>query len=280
MIMVRWPPAVQRRRPGLPPKVLSGRPCWESKPPAAESPRGFHFFRVIFQKMIEDKKLRIPLRLFVKRVGSADQLSDMARLCVPNGNEWQVKITEYGKNEDKTKYKNHETECDDFRKRTMLDQTRRKKPRTDNEMASSCKNNKNKEKMEVCCSKQYLKFSRIQSLSKEGRKKAILAADTFEPINPAFKVLLRSYNFERSMLLVPSSFASKYMTRVYEEAEFVCPDGRKFGVRISLWGPGLAFGKGWAAISQHIMLKEGDVVMLELINSFIGYLFKIRVFRS
>ncbi|KDP22661.1 hypothetical protein JCGZ_02503 [Jatropha curcas] len=287
--MARQPSDGQRRRPGRPPKEWREGPCQESKAPAVESPPGHHFFRVILQKIIEDKKLRIPLRLVNRSVGSA-QLSDMARLCVlmeMNGNfEYKgnsrfnviifdpsnSEITEYGKNEEETRHENQETECDDFGEETKLYQTK------GTEIPSTCKNDNNKRKVEVFCCLQYRRLSEMKSLSK-GSKKAILAADLFEPTYPAFKVLLRPYNFTPGASYVPSSFVERYMKRVHEEVRLESPDGKRWSVRVTDNGYGLNFSYGWKSFSNYINLKDGDVVIFQMINSK-DFLLKIKVFRS
>ncbi|XP_061973624.1 B3 domain-containing transcription factor VRN1-like [Populus nigra] len=49
-----------------------------------------HFFKIVFPSTLKDKKLRIP-RKFVEKFGEG--LSDIAKVAVPSGNEWQVGIT-------------------------------------------------------------------------------------------------------------------------------------------------------------------------------------------
>ncbi|KAJ6892028.1 B3 domain-containing transcription factor VRN1-like [Populus alba x Populus x berolinensis] len=49
-----------------------------------------HFFKIVFPSTLKDKKLRIP-REFVEKFGEG--LSDIAKVAVPNGDEWQVGIT-------------------------------------------------------------------------------------------------------------------------------------------------------------------------------------------
>ncbi|TXG64425.1 hypothetical protein EZV62_011419 [Acer yangbiense] len=62
-----------------------------SSNPLAETP--FHFFKVILPATLEEKKLRIPEK-FVRKFG--DELSDVAKLRVPNGRVWHVRLTKDG----------------------------------------------------------------------------------------------------------------------------------------------------------------------------------------
>ncbi|XP_020534953.1 B3 domain-containing transcription factor VRN1 isoform X1 [Jatropha curcas] len=259
-------------------------------------------------------------KLFVKRLGiELSDIARIGRLSLRNGKLWEVEVTKDNKNiwfdkgwsdfvEDNSichryllsfeykgnsnfrvivfdpstfeiNYPNSNFENENGKAESRTDKMMGKK---EDRLVLSNENEKDENKnveVEVYCSEKYRKFFAKAS---DEIKKAILDADMYKPTNPAFKVLLRPYSINRSFLLVPNSFSAKYMTRVYEEAKVACPDGRKFLVRIRGWGTvtGLAFGTGWARICQHIDLKEGDVVILELINSSMDFLFKIKVFRS
>ncbi|KAK1559591.1 hypothetical protein Q3G72_016188 [Acer saccharum] len=54
-----------------------------------------HFFKVILPATLEEKKLIIPEK-FVRRFG--DEISDVAKMRLPNGSVWHVKLVKDGKN--------------------------------------------------------------------------------------------------------------------------------------------------------------------------------------
>ncbi|KAG6777788.1 hypothetical protein POTOM_017621 [Populus tomentosa] len=71
--------AMATRKEVRPPRSLQAdqRPLW-------------HFFKIITQSTLKDKKLRIPNK-FARKFG--EELSDVAKVVLPNGHSWQIGLT-------------------------------------------------------------------------------------------------------------------------------------------------------------------------------------------
>lgn len=150
---------------------------------------------------------------------------------------------------------------------------------------------------------------RWRVVTMEEKKRALHAAEMFQPSNPFCRVILRrSYVHERFLLVsywtgclihelsislsknsysmklflvgqhMPSRFAEKYLNGVSKFIKLQTSDGKQWHVRCLSGESRVKLSKGWTEFVKDNNLEEGDVCVFELINME-DVVLKVSIFR-
>ncbi|WJZ83789.1 hypothetical protein VitviT2T_003439 [Vitis vinifera] len=120
---------------------------------------------------------------------------------------------------------------------------------------------------------------RWRVVTMEEKKRALHAAEMFQPSNPFCRVILRrSYVHERFLLHMPSRFAEKYLNGVSKFIKLQTSDGKQWHVRCLSGESRVKLSKGWTEFVKDNNLEEGDVCVFELINME-DVVLKVSIFR-
>ncbi|RVW58385.1 B3 domain-containing transcription factor VRN1 [Vitis vinifera] len=120
---------------------------------------------------------------------------------------------------------------------------------------------------------------RWRVVTMEEKKRALHAAEMFQPSNPFCRVILRrSYVHERFLLHMPSRFAEKYLNGVSKFIKLQTSDGKQWHVRCLSGESRVKLSKGWTEFVKDNNLEEGDVCVFELINME-NVVLKVSIFR-
>ncbi|XP_037497676.1 B3 domain-containing transcription factor VRN1, partial [Jatropha curcas] len=121
--------------------------------------------------------------------------------------------------------------------------------------------------------------ARKRSVTAEERERAIIAAKTFELVNPFCRVVLRpSYLYKGYIMHLPSCFAERHLHGLSGLIKLQLSDGKQWPVRCLYRGGGTKLSQGWFEFSLENNLGEGDVCVFELLRSR-DIVLKVTVFR-
>ncbi|WCJ33780.1 AP2/B3-like transcriptional factor family protein [Euphorbia peplus] len=253
--------------------------------------RNPRFFKVVLQANVEENMLCLPPK-FVLENGS--QLSDVAKLTVPDGRVWKMKmgrddehvLLQDGFKEFAKYYLLRHGYFLHFKYNGMSSFTVGIFDTTCCEITYSVRN-----AIDVCDSTPRPTTSKIKTECKEKiRKKqrvetrgymnsdGFLSPRHFKSKKPHFEVKLKDHNFAHGIMYVPTDFYVQHITGPEARREFVevQVSNGKWNVALKRKKCGrVVFGGGWKIFLEDNKLKEGDVCVFELIKKNV---FKVHLF--
>ncbi|KAL9414590.1 hypothetical protein AB3S75_042955 [Citrus x aurantiifolia] len=105
----------------------------------------------------------------------------------------------------------------------------------------------------------------MKFLSVKERQAAIEAAKSIKPEKPSFLVVLQTRNMMEHVVYVPATFAQKYLSG---DSHVVAQDSRggsKLATKMKS-SSGECFLTGWLAFFEENHVREGDILILEMIK--------------
>ncbi|POO02661.1 B3 DNA binding domain containing protein [Trema orientale] len=125
-------------------------------------------------------------------------------------------------------------------------------------------------------------FAKKQTLNAKQKAEALKRASGFKSKDPFFMVAMQpSFVGDKSAMILPSLFATKYLRSKNMDVILKVSDGRTWSVKYSfrLWNgsPKAKFDRGWKAFARENDLKVGDVCVFVLTKR-TGILFEVTIF--